>query len=128
MRVFCDSSLREACTVIEGREPLVTPYLEPTTVNVGEYVALISTLKLLYEMEEEKQEQDIGHLEIFSDSQLIVNQVLGKWKCEKPHLLPYLKATQAWMKILGEPKLQWIEREKNLAGLELERRSRLHAH
>ena len=45
MKIYCDSSTRAACYVIEGQEPVITPYPELVTVNVGEYLAVLLALE-----------------------------------------------------------------------------------
>ena len=79
MKVYCDSSAKEACYVIEGESPCIVPYLEPVTVNEGEYMAVICALKACLD-------QEIKNVELLTDSQLIANQVNGKWECRKEHL------------------------------------------
>ena len=58
--------------------------------------------------------------QIFSDSQLVVNQVNGKWKVKEPRLFPLCQEAQKLL-IIREVILTWIPREKNKAGHLLER-------
>ena len=55
------------------------------TVNVAEYCALGYALSWL------NDQGWRGSLRVKSDSQLVVNQVLGKWKVKAKHLKPYRK-------------------------------------
>ena len=57
---------------------------------------------------------------IFSDSALVVNQVNGLWVCKADNLIKYC----SWcMDFLKEKKLTliWVSRDKNLAGVQLDR-------
>ena len=106
MKIYADSSTKEACIVVEGYDPAVYPYSEPVTVNVGEYQAAILALSVCRLISEE--------VEILTDSLLVVNQVNGLWKCKKPHLLPFRDYARLLME--SGATLKWIPREENLAG------------
>ena len=118
-RVFCDSSTRKACIVIEGQEPIFIVYPSPVTNNVGEYKAVLLALQCVL--------RALPSLPatIYTDSLLVVNQVSGVWACRKPHLLPFKrKVNELMRKIMNggrDIRLEWIPREENLAGIELER-------
>ena len=81
------------------------------TVNVGEYQAVILALK---EAKRLKLEQVL----LLSDSQLVVNQVNGVWKCRKQHLLPFRDKVRELLE--DNWYLHWVSREINLAGKVLE--------
>lgn len=53
---------------------------ESMTNNVAEYCALGHGLKAVAKL------GGVGHLTIYGDSKLVVNQVMGEWQCNKPHL------------------------------------------
>lgn len=55
-----------------------------TTNNRAEYEAVLAGLIMCWSSEEIKDPI------IYSDSQLVVNQVNGIWRCENPSLLPLL--------------------------------------
>ena len=117
-KVYCDSSTKEACYVVEGEDPVVTPYAEPVTNNVGEYISVLIALRELLEREA------VAPI-VLTDSQLVVNQVAGQdkhghlWRKCKPHLQPYRDATRKAVFALAAD-LQWIPREENMAGKVLE--------
>ena len=114
-KIFCDSSTREACYVIEGQEPVITPYPKPVTVNVGEYRSVILALEKAIHL---KLEQVL----LLTDSLLVVNQVRGAWKCRKEHLLP-LRDRIRELLLFGfdyEAIVRWVPREENIAGKVLE--------
>ncbi|CAA0817302.1 Polynucleotidyl transferase- ribonuclease H-like superfamily protein, partial [Striga hermonthica] len=58
-------------------------FLFPATNNEAEYEALLSGLNLAESM-------NVRHLKVFSDSQLLVNQINGSYKVKEPRLTPYL--------------------------------------
>ena len=114
VKIYCDSSTRKACVVIEGQEPTIISYPKPVTNNVGEYRAVIeaTNIALLLKLKE---------VEILTDSQLVVNQVSGVWKCRKPHLLPFRDKVRD-MLLASKAVLSWIPREENFAGVVLEQK------
>ena len=113
MRIFCDSSTRKACIVVEGEKPIFIVYPSPVTNNVGEYKAVLLAL-------EAAQELRLEDVEILTDSQLVVEQVNGRWKVRTPHLLPFNQLAKKLMQEIGSEgrniRLKWISREENIAG------------
>ena len=108
MKIYCDSSTREACIVIEGQDPIIVPYPEKVTNNVGEYRAVILAL-------EEARRPKLEQVELLTDSLLVANQVSGIWKCRQPHLKALL--AQVRILLMETPNfVTWIPREENLAG------------
>jgi ribonuclease HI len=80
------------------------------TNNEAEYLALIHALKT-----------DVAtEATIYSDSQLVVNQLTADWEVEKPHLKPLWTAARQLLQKTGA-KLVWIPREQNRAGKVLEK-------
>jgi ribonuclease HI len=124
MKIYCDSSVVEACVVFPYCK-VFKKYHEKVTTNVGEYNALIEALDLV------TSPLGLGYralacehtdLVICSDSQLIVNQVNGQYRCRDKKLLPLRDRARTMLKELGAT-LQWVPREENLAGIALEGRS-----
>ncbi|XP_060200598.1 uncharacterized protein LOC132628857 [Lycium barbarum] len=74
--------------------------------NVAEYQALILGLEMAVDM---KQLQ----LQIFGDSKLVINQVLGSYEVKKPELLPYRNYAQKLIGWLGEVTIQHVPRKEN---------------
>jgi len=118
MNIYCDSGLKECCIVIEGQDPIVMAYDEPVTVNVGEYTALLYALGIARAIRFSSLPRG-ERISFFSDSQVVVKQVNGEWRCRKQHLIPLLEEAKKLMKPL-RATLTWVPREKNLAGLVLE--------
>lgn len=77
----------------EGRE----------TNNLAEYMALYYAIKRVKEVSGELP------CTVRQDSQLIIKQVTGEWKCHKAHLIPWLKAVNAikWDAL----QFEWVSRE-----------------
>uniref|UniRef100_A0A6M3KWL3 Putative ribonuclease H n=1 Tax=viral metagenome TaxID=1070528 RepID=A0A6M3KWL3_9ZZZZ len=121
MKVYCDSSTTEACFVINGSEPIVQPYPEPVTNNVGEYKAVILALEWIANNLPAK----IDDIDVFTDSLLVVNQSLGLWKVSKKgkHLIPYRDMVIFFLTAF-DATIDWVSREENPAGKVLEQRSK----
>lgn len=79
--------------------------LDSVTNNEAEYSALIQALVLFLGFEEK--------IIIKSDSQLIVNQVNGKWRVKQDHLKGLCKACREGMKNFSNITLEWIPRAEN---------------
>lgn len=81
--------------------------------NVGEYSALLALLKWFITRTPEK-------LQVLSDSQLVVNQMQGKWKVNSDKLFyPYYVSVTRLLAVnfpyIPFIKYRWILREQNLA-------------
>ncbi|XP_060186424.1 uncharacterized protein LOC132615840 [Lycium barbarum] len=74
--------------------------------NVAEYQALILGLEMAVDM---KQLQ----LQVFGDSQLVINQLLGSYEVKKPELLPFHGYAQKLIVWLGDVTLQHVPRKEN---------------
>ncbi|XP_060200724.1 uncharacterized protein LOC132628991 [Lycium barbarum] len=74
--------------------------------NVAEYQALILGHEMAVDM---KQLQ----LQVFGDSQLVINQLLGSYEVKKPELLPYYSYAQKLIGWLGDVTLQYVLRREN---------------
>ncbi|XP_070005578.1 uncharacterized protein [Nicotiana sylvestris] len=74
--------------------------------NVAEYQALILGLEMAVEM---KRLQ----LQVFGDSQLVVNQLLGSYEVKKPELRPYHDYAKKLMGWLSDVTIQHMPRKEN---------------
>jgi len=89
LKIFTDGASRgnpgpAACSYIIKDEKGViiessAEFLGHTTNNVAEYTAVIKALT-------KAAEQADGELQVFSDSQLIIRQITGVYRINKPHL------------------------------------------
>jgi len=75
------------------------------TNNVAEHTACNKAF-------ERALREDWRGCQVKSDSQLVVNQVNGSWKCNQPHLFQLLKKSAAALATL-EATIVWIPREQN---------------
>lgn len=91
---------------------IISNYIGEGTNNVAEYTALIDALMLI-------RDKTIMDVIIHSDSNLMVNQVNGNWKCKDVNLKQLCFKAQKrieWLKERGyKIELKYIPRELNLA-------------
>lgn len=90
-RLFCDGAARgnpgpagAGALLYDPRGALqaqLSRYLGETTNNVAEYQALILGLQLA-------QARGAARVQVFADSQLVVEQLTGSYRVKSPHLLP----------------------------------------
>ena len=64
-----------------------------TTNNTAEYEALLTGLKLVVEVRTE-------HLKVYSNSQLVVNQVKGTYQVKEPSIIKYVQKAKQLLKKL----------------------------
>ena len=82
-------------------------YIGKSTNNVAEYQALIHCLRAAKNMV-------CGHLSVFSDSQLLVNQINGEYRVKQPHLQILYQQVMKEMADFGSAfQLSHVPREKN---------------
>ncbi|GAU44771.1 hypothetical protein TSUD_138830 [Trifolium subterraneum] len=74
--------------------------------NQAEYEALIAGMKLAREME-------VQELKVKSDSQLVANQVSGKFQTKDPQLAKYLEKVKGMAKQFTMFELTYVPREQN---------------
>lgn len=91
---------------INGSEESIIGYLGRTTNNVAEYSGLIAALSLAVR-------RGVTRLTVFSDSQLLVRQLLGQYRVKAAHLKPlFLKASQLRRQI-PRVEIRHVGREEN---------------
>jgi probable phosphoglycerate mutase len=81
-------------------------YIGIATNNRAEYLALIEGLTAASEWKPDR-------LEVFLDSQLVVEQVNGRWKIKHADLQPLARQAQALLKEFPSVTLSYVPREKN---------------
>ncbi|PKU60201.1 hypothetical protein MA16_Dca027824 [Dendrobium catenatum] len=79
---------------------------EPRTNNEAEYEALIAGLEIAIDIK-------IQNLQIFGDSQLVINQVLGTYKICKVELAHYHRRTLELLKQVPNVKIVQVPRGQN---------------
>ena len=111
-KIFCGDTLR--LSVIQQPS-------DAKTNNEAEFVALISALKACREFVfKSKCGKDITGIDVFMDSKLVVNSVMGGWKITKPELAKLLKiANELFWEIYNkiDINIYWVTRD--LISLEL---------
>lgn len=81
-------------------------YIGNATNNVAEYEALLAAMSKALELGKTSAS-------FFSDSELVVNQVLGRWKINKPELAEYRQKIHGLRKKFVKFSLAAIPREQN---------------
>ncbi len=81
-------------------------FLGQKTNNEAEYLALIEGLRAVAEWKPDR-------VEIFLDSNLVVEQIKGKYRVKKAELQPLHKQAKELLDGLGEVVISHVEREKN---------------
>lgn len=71
-----------------------------------EYQPLILGLEMVVDMKQ-------LHLQVFGDSQLVINQFLGSYDVKKPKFRPYHDYAQKLIRWLGDVTLQHVRRTEN---------------
>lgn len=80
--------------------------LDPLSNNQAEYQGVLLAIRLA-------KKHGVTILKIHSDSQLIVNQVNGKWKIKQAHLMPLRDLVWEEAKEFEMIEITWIPREQN---------------
>lgn len=113
MNVYCDGSGDNGSTsgycVIRGDYIEREIYEKRYTNNEMEWKAMIQALKIA-------QTGDT----VYSDSQLIVNQISGNWKVKEQRLKPLAKEGKEILASKRGVSVKWIPREQNDAGIFIE--------
>lgn len=90
-----------------------------STNNVSEYRSVIAAL-------EWAKGKTAGNVTIKTDSKLVVEQVMRRWNCKKPHLQPLCERAR-WLMYEVDATLMWIPRSENKRADELSREWENHA-
>ena len=85
------------------------PFSKESSNNVAEYIALLKLLEWLLANGYNNQYNVL----IQGDSQLIINQLCGKYKVKSEKLKIYYEKTKTLMKMFKNLQIEWIPREKN---------------
>jgi len=124
VKIYADGGcLRQGTPDAEGYGSIRTIGKSDTTIryqfpdartnNAAEYEALLRALSVIDLATRNTAWQ--GEITIYMDSDLVINQVLGLWKCKASHLVPYRDNARALLAQLIssgiEIKLQWVGNE-----------------
>ena len=114
MNIYIDGGTRNSnICLVDGKHVVVRYRKKNPTNNELEYLALLYALGYIRDKYKSKQ------VTIYSDSQLIVNQMNGKWRVTTPNLIELHEKCSRM--ITNKIKLKWISRKFNLAGHVLEK-------
>jgi len=84
----------------------IARYIGRATNNTAEYQALLVALA-------RAREAGVRHLRVFSDSELLVNQVNGRYRTTVPHLQQFLQEAIRLMREIGRVDVAHVRREMN---------------
>ena len=84
----------------------IARYIGRATNNTAEYQALLIALS-------RARDAGVKHLRVFSDSELLVNQVNGRYRTKVPHLQQYLQEAIRLMREIGRVDVAHVRREFN---------------
>ena len=91
---------------------------DDVTNNVAEYRTLITALEdLLAIMGEAGQDPARSAVEVRGDSQLVINQLDGRWRVRAAHLRPLHDRARALLDQFGRATLRWHPRGKSVQAL-----------
>ncbi len=93
---------------------VINEELPGTTNNEAEYAAIIAALELA-------RHDGLNGLLLRSDSQLCVNQIKGQWQVKEDRLRPLRDRAARLLAGLGG-RIEWVPRERNHAGIYLEKK------
>jgi ribonuclease HI len=80
-----------------------------TTNNISEYAAITHGLERMIALGL-NEGQDV---EVFGDSKLVVEQVCGRWRINKPHLRLHVESVRELLSRFPSWTLTWVPREQN---------------
>jgi ribonuclease HI len=90
----------------EGESHIVSDFMKYATNNEAEYTGLVIGL-------EKAQKLGIKTLEVRGDSQLIINQVNGRWKVKSENLQGLYNQARRLMMQFNKINISWIPRKDN---------------
>ncbi|MDV6234893.1 ribonuclease HI family protein [Leptospira ellisii] len=115
IKIYCDgaskgnpgpASIGVAGFIQDREEFTISERIGETTNNVAEWTALQRGL-------EECKRRGHSAVEAFLDSELVVKQVLGKYKVKQPHLSEFKKEVDKLISALESFQITHVPREKN---------------
>lgn len=84
----------------------LSKFIGTATNNQAEYIALIESLK-------QALKNNIKKVVVYSDSELIVNQMNDRYKIRNSGLYKYFKEAKELLKNFEHISIEWIERKHN---------------
>lgn len=90
-------------TKLDGKHTII----KETSNNVSEYLSCIKAVEYLIKFHPKEE------IEIYGDSQLVINQMNGLWRIKEGAYAPYAKLLRELIWKLKSPKFIWIPRSSN---------------
>lgn len=87
-------------------------FIGKTTNNIAEYQAVIFALKKIKKLISKKKSKE-AEIELYSDSQLIVNHLIGRYKLKEKNLWPLFIEIWNLKQDFKKVNFSYIPREKN---------------
>lgn len=84
-------------------------YIGESTNNTAEYQAVIAALK-------KASEQFRGEIQVFSDSELVIRQITGKYRINQPHLKDLRREVARLEKLFPKIAFRNVPRENRFIG------------
>ncbi len=94
----------------------ISLYLGRATNNTAEYKALILALRRAREL-------GAGKLQVYSDSELLVHQINGRYRTRVPHLQKLCQEAIRLIREIGQVNISHIQRSENLKADKLANRA-----
>lgn len=91
-------------------------YLKQGTNNFAEYSAVVYALELAVK-------NQVQELHLFSDSELLIQQLKGKYRVKSPNIKPLFQKCLTLIKSIPKTHFQHIPREQNVAADRLANRA-----
>jgi ribonuclease HI len=88
----------------------VEPFGDNATNNVAEYTGIIKALEWLLEKNNYNNNQKII---IRGESQLVINQIKGKYKVRAVKIIPLYQKVKSLLSKFKDIKIEWIPRDNN---------------
>jgi probable phosphoglycerate mutase len=92
-----------------------SPAGEAITNNQAEYLTLIGSLERLRDVLGDRAAG--ATVDIRGDSQLVINQLLGRWKVNNEELRPLHQRARALLQTFGRTELRWHDRSHSVRTL-----------
>ncbi len=84
----------------------VSQYIGEATNNVAEYKAVVAGLERAVEL-------GVGSIEVRADSELMIKQLLGRYRVKAPHIMPLFERARALLGRFASHRLTHVPREQN---------------
>lgn len=88
------------------RSDEICGFLGHATNNVAEYAGLVAALTLA-------NKEKLDQLTVYSDSQLLVRQIQGRYRVKAPHLVPIFLRVLQLRQQLSKFEIRHVPREEN---------------